>query len=73
MKLELIENWRRAWKFASVQVFAFIALMPDIYNGIAALGWMDELPEPAKWVIRGLGAAGVVARVLRRKQPEPQA
>lgn len=72
MKLELIEGWRRAWKFASVQMFAAIALLPDIYNGVAALGWMDELPEPAKWVIRAAGALGVVARIVRKKQPEPQ-
>jgi uncharacterized membrane protein len=73
MKLELIEGWRRAWKFASVQVFALVALLPDIYNGVAALGWMDELPEAAKWTIRTAGAVGVVARIVRKKQPEARA
>ncbi|AUJ13408.1 hypothetical protein [Xanthomonas oryzae] len=69
MSIELIENWRRAWTLASVQVFAGIVLLPDLYNGVAALGWLEELPGPAKWVIRGLGALGVVARIVRKKVP----
>ncbi|KMM77069.1 hypothetical protein ACP93_02585 [Xanthomonas sp. NCPPB 1128] len=73
MKVELIEDWRRAWKLASVQVFAGIALLPDIYNGVAALGWMDELPGPAKWIIRSMGAAGVIARIVRQNSPAPRA
>ncbi|AUJ12384.1 hypothetical protein BVV20_09465 [Xanthomonas oryzae pv. oryzae] len=69
MSIELIENWRRAWTLASVQVFAGIVLLPDLYNGVAALCWLEELPGPAKWVIRGLGALGVVARIVRKKVP----
>lgn len=69
MKLQLIDNWRRAWKLASVWVFGLITLFPDIYDAIAAMGWMDELPGPAKWSIRALGALGVIARVLSRRKP----
>lgn len=69
MKLQLIDNWRRAWKLASVWVFGLITLFPDIYDAIAAMGWMDELPDPAKWSIRALGTLGVIARVLSRRKP----
>lgn len=69
MKLQLIDDWRKAWKLASVWVFGLVTLFPDIYDAIAAMGWMDELPELAKWSIRGLGVLGVIARVLSRRKP----
>lgn len=69
MKLQLIDNWRKAWKLASVWVFGLVTLFPDIYDAIAAMGWMDELPDQAKWSIRALGAMGVIARVLARRKP----
>ncbi|RLK56223.1 hypothetical protein BCL79_0606 [Stenotrophomonas rhizophila] len=71
MKLQLIDGWHRAWKLASVWVFGLVTVFPDIYDAIAAMGWMDELPEPAKWSIRGLGALGVVARVLKSRRKPP--
>ncbi|MCU1054178.1 hypothetical protein JAK47_06470 [Stenotrophomonas maltophilia] len=69
MKLQLIDDWRKAWKLASVWVFGLVTLFPDAYDAIAAMGWMDELPDPAKWSIRALGAMGVIARVLARRKP----
>ncbi|PPV04646.1 hypothetical protein XBLMG947_4149 [Xanthomonas bromi] len=69
MSIQLIENWHRAWKFTSVQVCTGIVLLPDIYNSVAGLGWLEELPAPAKWVIRALGALGVVARIVQKKGP----
>ncbi|MNC79139.1 hypothetical protein D3C75_1315410 [compost metagenome] len=50
-------------------VFGLVTVFPDIYDAIAAMGWMDELPDPAKWSIRALGALGVIARVLARRKP----
>ncbi len=69
MKLQLIDNWRKAWKLASVWVFGLVTMFPDIYDAIAAMGWMDELPGPAKWSIRALGVMGVIVRVLSRRKP----
>lgn len=64
--MKLIDEWKTAWRLASVQLFAVVAVLPDIYNGIAAFGWLDELPGPAKWILRGLGAAGIIARVIKQ-------
>ncbi|WP_295548596.1 hypothetical protein [uncultured Pseudacidovorax sp.] len=66
MKLRPIPEWKKAAKLASVQVFAVLGLFPDIYNGIAALGWLEELPPTAKWCIRGLAAIGIAARLIRQ-------
>lgn len=67
----LIDDWRRGWRLFSVQLFALVALFPDIYDGIAALGWIDQLPEQARWCIRVLGAAGIAARVIKQRPKEP--
>ena len=69
-RVELIHDANRFYKFASVWVFFLIGCMPDFYNGIASMGWADEVPGPLKWSIRGLAAAGVAARVLKRKIPD---
>jgi hypothetical protein len=66
----LIDDWRRAWRLFSVQLFALVALFPDMYDGIAALGWMDQLPEQARWAIRAMGAVGIVARVIKQRPKE---
>ena len=47
-----------------------IMAMPDIYNAVAALGWIEQLPEPAMWVVRGLAAAGIAARIIKQKSVE---
>ena len=69
-KPSLIENWHRAWRLFSVQLFALVALFPDMYDGIAAMGWIDQLPEQARWAMRALGAVGIVARVIKQRTPE---
>ena len=68
--MKLIDNWRQCWKMASVQVYVLIAAMPDVYNAIAALGWVEQLPGPAMWTVRGLAAAGIAARIIKQKNVE---
>jgi hypothetical protein len=67
MKIKPITEWRQALKLASVWVCLFIAAFPDIYNTVAALGWLDELPVVAKWCIRALAAAAIAARLIKQQ------
>lgn len=55
------------WKMWSVWIFGAIGVFPDAYNTIAAMGWLNELPGPAKWIIRGMAAGGVVVRLMKQK------
>jgi len=66
MKLQFIPEWKRAGKLASVQVLTLLVIFPDLYNAIAALGWLEELPRAAKWCIRVLAAIGIAARLIKQ-------
>lgn len=66
-KFTLIDNWRQAWKLASIRIFAVILILPDVYEYAHTLGWTEELPENFTWIIRGAALLGVVVRLL--KQP----
>ncbi len=68
--MKLIDDWKASWKLASVQVYALILLFPDIYNAVAALGWLGELPPAAMWAVRALAAAGIAARLIKQKPAE---
>lgn len=63
----LIDNWRKAWKMASVWVYGLIFAMPDVYNGLASVGVLDHLPVGAVWTIRGLAVLGMAARLVKQK------
>ena len=65
-KLTLIEEWRQAWKLASVQIFAVILILPDLYDYAHTLGWTDQLPEGFTWVVRGAALFGMVMRLLKQ-------
>lgn len=68
--IPLIDNWRQCWRLASVQVYVLIAAMPDIYNAVAALGWIEQLPTPAMWIVRGMAVLGIAARIIKQKGKE---
>lgn len=62
----LIDEWRKSYKLMSIWVFSAIIAFPDIYDAIALMNWMEELPTPAKWAIRVMGAIGVAVRLIRQ-------
>lgn len=68
--MQLIENWRQCWRMASMWVYMLIAAMPDIYNAVAALGWIEQLPDPAMWTVRAMAAIGIAARIIKQKSVE---
>lgn len=69
-RLGLIDDARRFYKLASFWVFVFIGAMPSIYDGISAMGWVDQVPPKFAWVIRGMAAVGIAARVLKKRVAE---
>ena len=54
-KLKLVDDWRRAWRYYSVQAMAALAGLPIAYMALPAVGVVL--------------VAGIVGRIV--KQPEP--
>lgn len=68
-RLGLIDDARRFYRLASVWVFFVIGSLPDIYNGIAAMGWVEQVPDTFKWVLRIAASIGIAVRVLKQRIP----
>lgn len=65
--MTFIEDIKQSWKLYSVWAYAAIGAFPDVYNGIASMGWADEIPATAKWLLRGLAGLGVFLRVMKQR------
>lgn len=70
LRARLIDDWTRAWKFASVQIHLLLLLGVALYEAVPAIP--NELavliPERLRPVALGLYAAiGILARVVRKK------
>lgn len=65
MKIQLVENWRQAHKWLSVQLAALI--------GLLSLG-LDYAPQLAQYLpqnwMKWAAVAFIVARVIRQKSQE---
>jgi len=61
MKLRLIENWRSAWRWASVQLAALLAIASAAYVYLPAM----QLYLPETWVTWA-ALAIIVARVIQQ-------
>lgn len=65
-----VDDLSKWWKMWSVWIFGLIGVLPDAYNAVATMGWIDEVPGAIKWPIRGLAAAGVILRLMRQRKPD---
>lgn len=65
--MEFVDEVRKVWKMWSAWVFIAVGAFPDVYNGIASMGWAEEIPATAKWVLRGLAGLGIFVRVMKQR------
>lgn len=70
MKFTFIDNIKHSWKLWSVWFFIIIGIAPDLYNGISAMGWLDEAPKAFVWTIRALSVMGLASRLIKKKRLE---
>lgn len=61
LKLKLIDNWRDAWRFASVWLAALLALLDVAFDYLPAM----QTYLPANWV-QVLAALIILARIVRQ-------
>lgn len=69
----LVDEWRQAWKLLSVWAFIVIGIAPDLYSGVAAMGWLNDasVPPAFVWTLRSLAVAGIAVRLIRQKPKAP--
>ena len=69
--MKLVQDWREAWKWFSVQALVTIAALPMIWSALPAdtkalvpNGW-----EP--WIFFALAIAGVIGRLVDQNKAPP--
>lgn len=64
----MIKDWRRAWKFYSMWIFAFLIAFPDLYAEATALGLIQG--GHIEDYFRVFGMMGLVLRVVGQGRPD---
>lgn len=67
MKQVLVDNWKNAWKWLSIQLAALLVIMDVLAQNLPAVA--AYLPEG--WV-KWLGIAIIVARVINQTSQAPK-
>lgn len=65
--MKLIENWRQAWRWFSVQALAAIAMLPLIWPQLPpqVTEWVPDSWKP--WIIVLLAIGGLTGRFIDQK------
>lgn len=67
MKGRLIEDWKQAWKFLSVQLAVALALLDTAYDHLL----MAQLYLPDDWV-KWMALSIITARIIKQKKKTAQ-
>lgn len=67
--MKLIPDWKRAWRFASVQAAVLLALLSFVQAQILPLFQFAVPPDVWPWVTAGFGSAIAVLRVWQQSVP----
>lgn len=74
MKLELIKNWKQAWRFYSVWAMAILLCMPTLFNLAVEYGLLEsaELPPLFANAVRLVAFGTVAVRVIKQQVQDIQ-
>lgn len=71
-RIELVPNWKRAWKWASIQIstfglilFSAIDIIQPMFSGLPR-HLLDQIPH-GSWIAIGLFALNILGRLIRLK------
>ena len=65
--MQMVENWKRAYRWLSVQALAILAVLPLIWPSIPpdVQAWLPETYRP--WVLVALALGGIAGRLIDQK------
>lgn len=67
----LVEDWKKAWRYYSTWGMAFVALLPDLWNGLLTAGYLntDEIPQGFSWSIKIALIGTLIIRQVKQIKP----
>ena len=67
----MVQNWRQAWKWFSVQAFAVIIALPAVWMALPA-DVKAMVPDGwEKWIVAGIALAGLLGRLIDQQKAPP--
>jgi hypothetical protein len=67
----MVQNWRQAWKWFSVQAFAVIIALPAVWMALPA-DVKAMVPDGwEKWIVTGIALAGLLGRLIDQQKAPP--
>lgn len=62
--MTLVDDWKQAWKWFSVQALAILALLPIVWPTLPVQvhQWVPDAWKP--WIIVALAVGGLVGRLI---------
>lgn len=75
MQIQLIEEWKKAYKFYSIWFFVIIGALPELFNLAVQSGLVDSeaAPQALSRLISLIAFAGAASRMIRQKKLELEA
>lgn len=71
MKLKLVENWNKAYKWLSVHFIILLAAIPAVWETLPS-EWKASVPsDTLAWVTGVVGVLGVYARLVSQDKGKP--
>lgn len=67
--MKLIDNWKKAWKFTSVQVAMLLSILATVQASMPDLQAMFA-PTTYALINLGLGIAVIIARVVKQSMED---
>lgn len=68
MKIKLINNWKKFYKLWSVWIFALIAVSPEIYNQLMAMGLLNDVHISISYLVKFLAIVGITSRLVKQNE-----
>ena len=68
--MRLVEGWRKAWRWYSVQALSLLALLPVIWTELPADAKAFIPPSWQPWILAALAVAGMVGRLWPQEPRE---
>lgn len=69
--MNLVYDWREAWRWFSVQALAIIAVLPIVWPALPAdvRAWVP--PEWQPWILVALAIGGIAGRLVDQNKAPP--